>query len=280
MKHQIKYIILVSAIVVLAGILIFQKFSFTEEMAKTTSNKFFTILMSKNSRKEFEEIYPNYGKGPRIITPVICMFNSITKRDDGCYDVYASYEVSKAKTNTIYIIVDRNGKIVNSRGVSPACYDKTLEYAQKIGCLTVSENDVEIEKVIKDRNLRQNLDNLANTMIQYANDQIKSNGKISITYGFASGNVVLTNNTPYDFDYGEIKCQVNFYSNDGSLTNTQDVYISNLPAYGSTSGMVYAETNSSSRYSITHSIIDNFNFRNKVKDHIIKEAQRDVIYER
>ena len=271
MKNQNKLVLpLIIAVGVLTAFILYQKFSFTESMARETAKKFFNILMIKGSNKEFDEVYPTFGKGSRIVTPIICKISSVTKRDDGNYDVYASYEASKIKVYPISLVINRSGKIVNSRGVSWAYYDKTMEYGKKLGCLTGSEEDVEMEKIISDKNLRSKLEMLTNVELSIIYDKIKATGKLKYEWGYANGTVVVSNNSPYNFEYGEIKCQVKFYSPNGILTNTEDVLITDLPAYSSTSRMVYASVSSSSSYKIVPEIVENDNLKNNVKDYIIR----------
>ena len=270
MKIQNAFIAtLILIIVGLGGFIYYEKFSFTEIMARDTALKFFNILMIKESYKEFEEAYPTFGSGSRVVTPKLCKINSVTKRDDGNYDIYASYVASEIKIYPISIIVNRNGKVVNSRGVNYAYYDKTLEYGKKLGCLSGSEDDLELEKIISEKKIKSKLDQLAKFELNSIYDKIKVNGKLSYEYGYINGNVVITNNSPYNFEYGEIKCQVKFYSSNGVIVNTEDILITNLHPYSSTSGMVYAQANSSSNYKIVPEIIDNDNLKNKVKDYII-----------
>ena len=238
-------------------------------MARSTARKFFNILMIKGY-KEFEEVYPSLGNNSRVVTPLMCRINSVTKRDDGNYDVYAVYEASKFIVYPISIVVNRDGKVVNSRGVSYAYYDKTLEYGKKLGCLTGNEEDVEMEKVISDKRLRSKLDMLMKLELNTIYDKIKTSGKLSNDgFGYSRGNVVITNNSPYNFGYGDIKCQVNFYSSSGAITNTEDILITNLNAYNSTSGMVFAQVGSSSYYKIVPKIIENNNLKNNIKDYLI-----------
>ena len=274
MKSTSKIVIpLLIIILGLTGYIIYKKFSFTEEMARGTAKKFFNIMMIKGF-KEFEEVYPNLGNGSRVVTSLICRINSVSKRDDGNYDVYAVYEASKFKIYPISIVVNRKGKVVNSRGVSYAYYDKTLEYGKKLGCLTGNEGDVEMERIISEKRLRSKLDMLMKVELNTIYDKIETSGKLSNDgFGYSSGNIVVTNNSPYDFGYGEFKCQVNFYTSRGVITSTEDILITNLNAYSSTSGSVFASVGSSFRYKIVPQIFENDNLKNKIKNHIINSTE-------
>jgi len=262
--------ILIIIVVIFGGFFLYKKFSFTEEMARNTAKKFFNILMIKGSNKEFEEAYPLLGNGARVVTPLLCKINSVTKRDDGNYDVYAVYEASKFKVYPISIVVNRDGKVVNSRGVSYAYYDKTLEYGKKLGCLTGSEEDVEMEKIISDKRLRSKLNTLMEIELNSIHDKITTNQKISNSWGFVSGNVILSNNSPYNLDYGDIKAQVNFYSSNGFLVDTYEIFITNLPAFSNTSQHVSSTQNSISSAKVLFEIKESDNLKNNIKENIIK----------
>jgi hypothetical protein len=272
MKKISAYVIVLILLVLgLFGYIVYDKFSFTEDMARETAKKVFNLLMISGA-EGFQEVYPSLNNGSRIVTNNLCRINNVTKRDDGDYDVYASYEPSKFKTFPISIVVNRSGKVVSSRGISYAYFDKTLEYGKKIGCLTGEENDSEMEQIILSKDLRKKLDSETEAAILsiYLNLDVK--GNVESNYGTTSGNVVITNNSPYKLEYGEITCKVNFLNSRGDVVETDDVLITSIDGYASKSSYVFASSNSASKYEIVKDVIQTEGLKARVKERIIRNT--------
>lgn len=253
------------------GYILYLKFAFTEEMARNTAKKFFNILMINGASKEFGEVYPSFGSGSRIVTPILCRINSVSKRDDGSYDVYASYDASKQKVYPISLIINHKGKIVNSRGVSYAHYDKTLEYGKKMGYLTGGEQDVELEQIISQYDLRNMLNREADLAIASIYTNLKTGGQISNQgFGFMSGTVYVTNSSPYDLEYNEIDCKINFYSSNGRLMDSEKFLMINLRAYSTETHSVF-KSGRFAKYRIIPTIHISNALKNRVKDQLIEQ---------
>jgi hypothetical protein len=261
---------LIFIITALIGYILYQKFAFTEDMARDTARKFFNILIIKESNREFEEIYPGFGNGQRIVPATECRIKSVSKSDDGNYDVYGTFG-NAVKSYPISIVVDRSGKIVTSRGVSFAYYDKTFEYGKKLGCITGSEQDSELEQIISSKGLRNKLNTEMESEVMSIYTQLKVKGNLTSNFGYVSGDIVITNRSPYNLEYGDISCKVNFYSSSGQLVNAEDVFISKIKAYESESSSVFANA-SSSRYKIVPNIYFTDGLKNRVKEGIIQKS--------
>jgi hypothetical protein len=258
-------------VLIFGGFFLYKKFSFSEEMAKEYAKKFFNILTIKGNYKEFEEMYPSFGSGSRIVTPALCKINSVTKRSDGDFDIYAVYEASKILNYPIYIVINRKGEVVTSRGVSYAYYDKTLDYAKKIGCLTGTENDSEIESIIKRKDLRRNLNLLADAeWFLIENGKVKITSNLSNNWGYSySGDAVVENKTSIAFDYGDLKCSIQFLSSSGEIIGTEDVFVTNLPPYGSVSSSIFSTATSASKVKYVVKLNNSEYLKNKIKEYII-----------
>jgi hypothetical protein len=265
-------IVLVLLVLGLFGYIVYDKFSFTEDMARTTAKKFFNLLMVKGY-EGFQEIYPTINNGSRIVTNKLCRINSIIKREDGNYEVFASYEPSKFNSYPISIVVNRDEKVISSRGISYAYFDKTLEYGKKMGCLTGEEDDSKMEQIISSKNLRKKLDSETEAAILsiYLNLDVK--GNLANNFGVTSGNVVIKNQSPYNLEYGDVSCKVNFLNSKGEVVETNDVLVTNIDAYGSISGHVFGSSNAASKYEIVKDIIATESLKSRVKDVLIKSSE-------
>jgi len=88
---------LFSSIIVIFLIIIstfvYQRFALSEETARETSNRFFNMLIMKNSNEdEIKKLYPDFDLiGYRIKFDNICTINNISRNSDGDYEVFATY---------------------------------------------------------------------------------------------------------------------------------------------------------------------------------------------
>lgn len=266
--RQFTFLILILTIIGLVTYIVYDKFIFTEEKAKITAKRFFSVLMI-NGHEGFNDIYPEINRGSRIVTNKLCRINNIVKRDDGNYVVYASYDPSRYNKYQISIVINKKGKIVSSRGISYAFFDKTLEYAKKLGCLTGDENDVEIERVIREKNLRSKLDAKTNLALVSIYNSLEIKSSLQKNFGFISGNVVVTNNSPYNLEFGEISCSINYYNSRGDIIESDDLYINDIDAYSSKSTMAVPTSTSISSYRVVKDIKTTDALKRRVKDQII-----------
>jgi hypothetical protein len=271
MKTPYSRTLIIIGILLLSGLayLLYEKYSFTEEMARNYANRFLNTLMIKNSSKEFSEIYPTFGSGLGVVLKSMYKVTSITKRDDGNFEVYASDDDSKIDLPPIYFILNRKGKILSSRGVSYAYYDKSLEYGKKLGCLTGSETDTEIESILAEKGIRRKLDLYTDIELRKIERDINISGKISSMYSITSGTVVITNNTPYNIQFTDLKCYVLFYNSNGTLIDSQEVSFINLPANGNVSQYVSSTNSYASRYEFKKEITTSLSLKNKIKEYLI-----------
>ena len=145
----------------------------------------------------------------------------------------------------------------------------------KLGCLTGSENDAEIERVISEKKLRSKLDYLADLELFTIKNRIDITGKVYNNWGYFNGTLVVTNNTPYSFEYGELKCSVNFLSSSGTIIDSDDIFISSLMPYASTSSTVYSSAGSATKYEYIVDVQTSYSLKNKVKDYIIRTTSEN-----
>lgn len=275
-KIQTPVLILILLVVGLISYIIYDKFSFTEEMAKDSAQKVFNLLMVKG-HEGFQEVYPTLNNGSRIVTNKLCSINSVTKRDDGNYEVFASYEPNKFKVYPISIVVNRQGKVISSRGISYAYFDKTLDYGKKLGCLSGDESDVEMERIITEKKLRDKLEKETELAISSIYFSLEDKGTIEQNYGVTAGNVVITNNSPYNLEYGDVSCKVNYYNSRGEVVETNDLLITELDAYSSKSCYAYGSSSSAVKYKIVKNVFSTEGLKSRVKDKIVRNTQNGCL---
>ena len=269
----------ITSLVLLSSIyFIYQHFSLSEEDAKNASDRFFNMLIMKNrSSKEFEDIYPNFNEiGSRVVPAKKCEITNLSKNSDGEYEVYSYIEISNNNSIPIYLLIGKsNGKLIikSSKGINYAYYNRVLEYGKKKGCLTGNENDVEMGKIIKDKNLLSYLE----LETKFKMDDIYSNLKISndikSEFGMITGNVSIKNFNPFDLDYGDIECTIEFYSRNGNIVSTDKIYLlDGIRANGSTSSSVFSNTGNASSFKIIPVVKNTDALKNKIRDRIISET--------
>lgn len=262
-------VIIGTLLFVVLGYLLYEKYSFTEEMARNYANRFLNTLMINNSFKEFKEIYPTFGSGLRVVPRIMYKVTSITKNNDGNYEVYASDDESKINLPPIYFVINRTGNVLSSRGVSYAYYDKSLEYGKKLGCLTGSETDNEIENILSEKGIRRKLDLYTDIELSKIEGDIKISGKISSMYSITSGTVVITNNSAFNIQHSDLNCYVLFYNSSGTLVDSKELFFLNLPANGNTSEYVSSTNSDVSRYEFKKELIPSESLKNKIKEYLI-----------
>jgi hypothetical protein len=257
----------------------YQRFSFNENVARETSNRFFNMLIMNNANdEEIEKLYPAFSSiGYRIKFNSICTINNISRNSEGDYEVYASYVLNKVKNYPIYLVVSRDGNkvyIKSSKGINYAYYDKVLDYGIKKGCLTGNEDDIKMGFVITEKKLRSELESKMDYRIKSLYNNIKTNSDIKTEWGSISGNVTITNNNDIDFDYFDFECNVEFYNSSGQITSSEKVYSVNaIKAYESVSGRVFCSSQNSKTYKIIPLIKYTDDIKNKIKDKIIEYTQ-------
>jgi hypothetical protein len=268
-------------IVISLGYLIYDFFSLSESKAREISNRFFSMLVI-NSLDEniFNEVYPNYYTiGNRLVFKKECKINNISKNSNGDYEVFATYRPHKLQNFPIYLLIGKeNFKTVikSSKGINYAYYDRILEYGKKKGCFTGQEDDLELGRIIKEKDLRNDLEAKTILKMNTLYNSLKINKDIREEWGSVSGNVTVTNNNDIDFGYFDFECNVEFYDRNGQITSSERVYgINEIRAHASSSGNVYCMSKNAVRYKVVPVIKQSFDLKNKIKDVIIAEASYD-----
>lgn len=126
--------LLALGVIMFLGYIAYQKFSFTEKVARDTANRFFNMMTNKNpDYKNIKEIYPKLSFY-RVVFNNPCTINNISKNSNGDYEVYATYNPNKVYSYPITLVISKENNevtIKSSRGISYAYYDKVLEYGKK-----------------------------------------------------------------------------------------------------------------------------------------------------
>lgn len=267
-----------SIIIVFIGYLVYNQFALTEKEVNETSKRFFNMLIVNNlDNKIFEEIYPKFNLiGDRLVFNKTCKINNISKNSDGNYEVFASYQPSKMQNYPIYLLIGKEQNkiiIMSSKGISYAFYNRVFEYGKKKGCLTGQENDVEIGKIIKDKDLRNDLEIKTQIKMRSLYTNLKINDDIRSEWGSISGNVTVTNKNNIDFGYFDFECIVEFYNRNGQITSSEKVYgINEIRSHGSSTGNIFSTSQNSVRYKIVPLIKESLELKNKIRDEIISNT--------
>ncbi|WP_396141688.1 DUF4339 domain-containing protein [Flavobacterium sp.] len=254
---------------------IINQFTLTEKQARETANRFFNMLVINNLDENIlKEVYPDFNSmGNRLVFKKPCKITSISKNSDGNYEVFATYQPNKVNSYPMYLLVAKEGGdiiIKSSKGLNYAYYDRVLEYGKKKGCLTGNEDDVEMGKIIKDKDLRYELDFKTQLMISTLYDNLKKNDNLRYNYGYISGDVTITNNNDVDFGYFDFECTVVFYGRNGQITSSEKVYsINSIMAHSSSTGRIFNSSDNAVKYKIICTIKETYELKNKVKDRIV-----------
>lgn len=279
-KSNIKILFgsLATIIIVLISYFIFNQFALSEKEVNETSKRFFNMLIVNSlDNKIFEEIYPKFNLiGDRLVFNKTCKINNISKNSDGNYEVFATYQPTKMQNYPIYLLIGKEQNktiIMSSKGISYAFYNRVFEYGKKKGCLTGLEDDVEIGKVIKDKDLKNELDLKALIQMNSLYDNLKITKDIREEWGSINGNVTITNKNNIDFGYFDFECNVEFYNRNGQITSSEKVYgINEILANRSASGSVFCTSRNSVKYKIVPVIKETFELKNKIRDKIISNT--------
>lgn len=255
----------------------YKRYTITEEEARTTSNRFFNMLIMENlSLKEFEELYPSFNElEHRVVLKKKCEINNLSKNSDGNFEVYSSVEISKNNSIPIYLLLSKlNGKVIIklSKGINFAYYNRILEYGKKKGCLSGSENDAEMGKIIDDKKLNSDLELETRLKMNNIYYNLKVSNDIKKSYGMISGNVTVKNNNDFELGFGDIKCIVEFYNTNGNIVDSREIYLFEISAYGSKSSSVYSSSGSAASFKIIPTIKNTDALRNRIRDRIILET--------
>lgn len=276
-NNKIKLIFLFGLIGIV-GFFAYQRFIFTESVARETANRFFYIISNKNpDSKAIKQLYPTLN-WHRVIFIKPCTIDNISKNADGDYEIYATYSLGELANFPVSLVIGReNNEIIikSSRGISYAYYDRVLEYGKKLGCITGEENDFELEKIIKEKNIRGDFETRTDVILELFQANFKISHNLKAEWGFISGDVTLTNNNNFDFGYQDIDSRVEFYDSANRITSTDKVLIMGLKAYSSTTGMVNNSLNNSKKYKVLISLNKTNELRNRVKDYLIREINYD-----
>ena len=273
------FISIIVVFLVITSYFVYQRFALSEETARETSNRFFNMLIMKNTNvDEIEKLYPAFNLvGSRIIFNNICVINNISRNSDGDYEVYASYQPNKFNSYPIYLLIGREDNetiIKSSKGLNYAYYDKILEYGKKKGCLTGNEDDIQMGLIISEKRLRSDIEVETNIKIQSLYSNIKTSSDIQSSWGSVSGDVTITNNNDIDLSFNDIDCRVDFYNRSGQITSSEKIYLLNgVGAYSSTSDRIFSISQTSRSFKIIVTINNTDEIRNKIRDKIIEDTE-------
>lgn len=276
----IKYIIVTIGVIVVLGFSfgIYKRFTLDEESAKEISLKFFNMLTVKNnSTEDFEKIYPEFALiGTRPVLNNICDINSISKNTEGEIEIYASYKPNKVSNFPIYLLITKeNGVVIikSSKGINYAYFDNVLNYGKKKGCLTGNEDDAKMGLIIKDKNLKDELETEGQIQIQNLYRSIKRTSNLEKNYGYVSGDVTISNESNIFLSNYDFTCRIEFYDANGQITESQKLYFwEGVPQQGSTSTNVMTTSENSTSFKIIFNLNDSEDLKNKIKDEVIAKT--------
>lgn len=281
-KNSNKLFLIIIAVIFVSilSFFLFNKFSFTEEMAKKETERLFSLLSLENpNQDELEKIYPNYSKiGQRLLLKEKIEINNVSKNSLGNYDVFATYN----KKIPITIEVTRENfenKILSSKGLSYYYYNEIRNYGIKKGCLTGNENDIELGIKVKNKDLESNLNIDTAAKIAEYYDNIKKDENIYETGGYfptLSGNVTITNNNNVYLDYSSIKCNLLMLDSNGNVIESSPLYFFNtIRPHSSESARVYSTIpNGASKYRVEFDVNISKNISNLLKQEVISNVNK------
>ena len=278
--NKLKYVLIFVGFlsVMLISFWVYKRNTLDEETAKVLSLKFFNMLIVKNnSTEDFEKIYPSFGIiGSRTVFNTICEINNISKNTEGEIEIFASYKPNPSTNIPIYLLIAKeNGYafIKSSKGINYAYYNNVLNYGKKKGCLTGTEDDVKMGLIITDKNLKNDLEIETKLKVQDLYSKIKKTSNIQKEYGYAHGEVTISNAsniflTAYDFT-----CRIEYYDSRGKITSSEKLnFWEGIPPNGSATSSIYNSSSNASTYKIIFNLNDNDAILNKVKDEVIAQT--------
>lgn len=269
---------LVLAIVIIVALVIYNQNSLDEKSAKDISLKFFNMLTVKNnSSEDFEKIYPSFRSiGNRVVFNNICEITNLTKNDEGDYEIFASYKPNKITNHQIYLLVSKENGFVfikSSKGINYAYYDNVLNFGKKKGCLSGSEDDVKMGLIIVEKNLKYNLELETKLQIQDLYSKIKKTSNIQKEYGYAHGDVTISNESNIFLSNYDFTCRIEFYDSNGQITSSEKLnFWEGIPRHGSASSSIYSSKENSSTFKIIFNLNDNELILNKLKEDVIEKT--------
>lgn len=280
-SNKLFLIILALIAVSILSFFLFNKFSFTEEMAKKETERLFSLLSIENpNQDELEKIYPNYSKiGQRLLLKEKIEINNVSKNSLGNYDVFATYN----KRIPITVEVTRENfenKIISSKGLSYYYHNEIRNYGIKKGCLTGNEDDIELGKIVKSKDLQSNLSIDTATKIAEYYDNIKKEENIYESGGYfptLSGNVTISNNNNVYLDYSSIKCNLLMLdSNDNVIESSPLYFFNTIRPHSSESARVYSTIpNGASKYRVEFDVNISENISNLLKEEVIRNIKKN-----
>lgn len=268
----------ISVIILVTSFFLYQRFYLNEGMVKETANKLFTILTMKNADiKSIEDIYPEFRKiENHAIFNNICKITSISKNSNNEFEVYANYGKKIENSSTVLLLIGKvDGKVIvkKSKGIHYSYYDQVFEYGKKKGCLTGQEYDTEIEKVIKAKKLRDEIEALTALAISLLDKNIKLTSNASINYGYITGNVTVFNNNFIDFFTSEVDCWIEFYDAENNLVESDKIYLfEGLKSQGSVNGRISSGNSNASRYIVKTRVNVNEDMKLRIKNDFINST--------
>lgn len=281
-KNSNKLFLIILAIIAVSTLsfFLFNKFSFTEEMAKKETERLFSLLSLENpNQDELEKIYPNYSKiGQRLLLKEKIEINNVSKNSFGNYDIFATYN----KKIPITVEVTRENfknKIISSKGLSYYYYNEIRSYGIKKGCLTGNEDDVELGKIAKSKDLESNLNIDTSTKIAEYYDNIKKEENIYVSGGYfptLSGSVTISNNNNVYLDYSSIKCNLLILDYNNNVIESSPLYFFNtIRPHSSESARVYSRIpNGASKYRVEFDVNISENISNLLKQEVISNVTK------
>ena len=143
----------------------------------------------------------------------------------------------------IFIISKKNtGEIIKSKGF--VSNDEYLcQYLENIRAINISDYDVSIHNICKKH--EEEFESIVNDIFRKTTDNITMENGSKMTNAFdisSSGVIIVKNNNPIDFTYGDIQLYCNFYNRKKELISRKKLYISStpLPKFSTRSYEIYS----------------------------------------
>ena len=265
----------------LAGIFLYNTFSLSKDIAEEEAQRLFSLLSIENpDTKELELLYPNFTDiGQRLVLKGKIEINNISKNSSGNFDVFATYN----QRTPINVEVSRENfknKIISSKGLSYYYYNQIRNYGIKKGCLTGNEDDIELGRIVKSKDLESNLNIDTATKIAEYYDNIKKEENIYESGGYfptLSGNVTITNNNNVYLDNSSIKCNLLILDYNGNVIESSPLYFFNtIRPHSSESARVYSTIpNGASKYRVEFDVNISENISNLLKEEVIRNIKKN-----
>jgi len=127
--------------------------------------------------------------------------------------------------------------------------------------------------IISNKKIREDFELKTDHKVQYLYDNIKITSNLEKSFGLTSGNVTITNNNNIDFSFSDLECRIEFYNRNGQITNSDNLFFTNISAYSSMSSYASSTSEYTVSYKVIPTIKNTDGLKNKIKEKIIEETR-------